>query len=512
MLLLLNSINQTMKSILSKSILILLTFLVSCKKDDGKIEFAFLQLNDVYEIAPIQGGKIGGMARVATVHKELLQENKNTMLFMAGDFLSPSVLGTIKLDGERIRGKQMIDVMNAMNFDLVAFGNHEFDVPQKDLQKRLNESNFPWISANVKLKTKEKSILFYKEKEERQIPVHETFIKEFSDADGTTIKVGFISVCIPSNPKEFVEYGNMFVKARASYAVLKDQVDVIFGLTHVKIANDKRIAKLIPDLPLIMGGHEHTNTYEKVGNVIIAKADANAKTAYIHRISFDKKTKKAIVKSELKEINDRIQRDENVKKVVDKWQNILTSKIKDLISNPNEIIYNTEIPLDGRDTPIRSLQTNLGQIITKSMSFAYKDKVDCAIVNGGSIRIDDQLIGAITPVDIFRVLPYGGDIVKVEIKGRLLKRVLDYGVLAAGTGAYLHRYNANKVGEQWMIKNKKIDFNKTYTVAFSDYLLKGFDIPFLSDKNKEVFSLYHPKENELAVDIRKAVVAYLKKQ
>ena len=62
-----------------------------------------------------------------------------------------------------------------------------------------------------------------------------------------------------------------------------------------------------------------------------------------------------------------------------------------------------------------------------------------------------------------------------------------------------------------MIKNKKIDFNKTYTVAFSDYLLKGFDIPFLSDKNKEVFSVYHPKKNELAVDIRKAVVAYLKK-
>jgi 5'-nucleotidase/UDP-sugar diphosphatase len=498
---------------ITKSLLYILLIILffSCKQEDGKIDFTFLQINDVYEIAPIQGGQFGGMARVETVHQELLKENKNSMLFMAGDFLNPSLIGTLKIDGERVRGKQMIDVMNAMNFDLVAFGNHEFDIPQKDLQKRLNESNFPWISSNVKLKTKEKSDLFYKEKEGRQIPLEETFIKEFSDEDGTTLKVGFISVCIPSNPKEFVAYGNMFVKARASYAAIKDSVDVVFGLTHVKITNDKRIAKLIPNLPLIMGGHEHTNSYHKIGNVIITKADANAKTAYIHRISFDKKTKKAIVTSELREINSSIKSDEKVDKIVKKWQTILSSKIKEIIANPDEVIYTAKIPLDGRDTPIRSIQTNLGEIITKSMSFAFDDSVDCALLNGGSIRIDDQLSGAINAVDIFRVLPYGGAILKVEIKGRLLKQVLDYGILAKGTGAYLQRFNAEKVGEKWIIKNKELNIKKTYTVAFSDYLLKGFDIPFLSSENKEVFAVYKPAIDELAFDIRKAVVAYLKK-
>ena len=499
-----------MKIIKSLLYIVLIILFFSCKKEDGKIDFTFLQINDVYEIAPIQGGEFGGLARVETVHKKLLVENKNTMLFMAGDFLNPSLIGTIKIDGEKVRGKQMIEVLNAMNTDLVAFGNHEFDVSQKDLQKRLNESNFPWISANVKLKTKEKSIHFYKEKEGKKIPLGETFIKEFSDEDGTKIKVGFISVCIPSNPKEFVAYENMFVKARASYAAIKDSVDVVFGLTHVKISNDKRIAKLIPDLPLIMGGHEHTNSYNKIGNVIITKADANAKTVYIHRISFDKKTKKVVVKSELKEINASIKSDEKVGKIVDKWQSVLTSKIKEIIAKPNEVLYTAITPLDGRDTPIRSIQTNLGEIITKSMSFAFNDSVDCALVNGGSIRIDDQLSGAINAVDIFRVLPYGGPILKVEIKGSLLKRVLDYGVLAAGTGAYLQRYNAEKVGGNWMIKNKELNLKKTYTVAFSDYLLKGFDIPFLSSKNKEVLSVHTPTKNELAFDIRKAVVAYLK--
>jgi 5'-nucleotidase/UDP-sugar diphosphatase len=487
-----------------------IVLLSSCNQDDHKIDFTFLQLNDVYEIAPIQGGEFAGMARVETVHQELLKENKNTMLFMAGDFLNPSLLGTIKVQGERVRGKQMIEVMNAMNFDLVAFGNHEFDISQKDLQKRLNESTFPWISANVKLKTKEATIPFYKEINGKKQAVNETFIQEFSDEDGTKIKVGFISVCIPSNPKEFVQYDNMFEKAKASYAALKDKVDVVFGLTHVKLANDKRIAKLIPDLPLIMGGHEHTNSLNFVGNVQISKADANAKTVYIHRISFDKKTKKTRIKSELKEINSAIKEDEEVGQIVNKWQTILTSKIKEIIPKPFEIIYNTKVPLDGRDTPIRSIQTNLGEVITEAMSFAFQDEVDCALINSGSIRIDDELTGNITSVAIFRVLPYGGNILKVEIKGSLLKRVLDFGVLASGTGAYLQRFNAEKNGEKWLVKNKELNVNKTYTVAFSDYLLKGFDIPFLSDTSAGVLEIYTPKESELASDIRKAVIAYLK--
>lgn len=482
----------------------------SCNRDDSKINFTFLQLNDVYEIAPIQSGEFGGMARVETVHQELLKENKNTMLFMAGDFLNPSLLGTLKVDGERVRGKQMMEVMNAMNFDLVAFGNHEFDVSQKDLQKRLNESTFPWITANVKLKTKEATIPFYKEINGEKQAVNETFIKEFTDEDGTKIKIGFISVCIPSNPKEFVQYDNMFVKAKASYAALKGKVDVVFGLTHVKLANDKRIAELLPNLPLIMGGHEHTNSSNFIGNVQISKADANAKTVYIHRISFDKKTKKTSITSELKEINSVIKEDEKVGHIVNKWQTILTSKIKEIIKNPSEVIYNTEVPLDGRDTPIRSTQTNLGKVITKAMSFAYQDEVDCALVNGGSIRIDDQLTGNITAVAIFRVLPYGGPILKVKIKGSLLKRVLDYGVLAAGTGAYLQRFNTEKIREKWLVQNKELNINTTYTVAVSDYLLKGFDIPFLSDKSDGVVKIYIPKETELAFDIRKAVVSYLK--
>ena len=479
------------------------------QKQPNKIYFTILQLNDVYEIAPIQGGKFGGMARVETLRQYLLKENPNTFTMLAGDFLNPSLLGTLKLDGERIKGKQMVDVMNAMNFELVAFGNHEFDVSYEQLQNRLDESNFEWVSANVLHNQNGKAHYFHKVKYGKKEAVNDSYILDVNQGN-QSVKVGFISVCLPSNPRDYVVYGDIYAEAIRSYNEVKNNTDVVLGLTHLEIDQDKKLAKLLPNIPLIMGGHEHTNSYDTVGNVTITKADANAKSVYIHRFEFDPVTKAINVKSELKVIDETIKADDKVGAVVQKWQNILETKIKEVIDNPNEIIYETEVPLEARDTPIRSVQTNMGKVITEAMSFAYNDEVDCAIVNGGSVRIDDVLLGKINAVDIFRVLPYGGPIFKIKIKGSLLKEVLNYGLESKGSGAYLQRFKAKNNNGYWEINNQKLNFDKVYTVAISDYLMKGFDIPFLKESNEGVVNVYKPNTTELGYDIRKAVIEYLK--
>ena len=490
--------------------LLLSLFLGSCTVDDNRISFTVLQLNDVYEISSIQGGNFGGMARVETIHKELLKENENTMLVMAGDFLNPSLLGGMKLNGEKIRGKQMIEVMNAMNFDLVAFGNHEFDLPKKDLQKRINESKFSWISANVFNKILDTIKPFYQEIKGLSRSIKGSFIKEISDNDGTKVKIGFISVCIPSNPKDYVLYKDMFSSIQKEYNSIKDIVDVVIGLTHVKIEHDRKIARLLPNIPLIMGGHEHDHKNEMIGDVKITKADANAKTAYIHTINFNKKTKETSISSLLKTIDTSIVDDKKVKLVVDKWMEVMNSQISKIVENPYDIIYTSNIPLDGRDIPIRSIQTNLGEIIASSMAYSYDNEVDCSIVNGGSIRIDDQLIGDINSVDAFRVLPFGGPVLKVKMKGSLLNKVLEYGNNAAGSGAYLQRSSIEMNNNLFYINNRIINPSKTYTIAISDYLMKGFDIPFLTSEHPEVLSVYHPNSIEISSDIRRAMILYLK--
>ena len=395
---------------------------------------------------------------------------------------------------------------------LVAFGNHEFDIPKKDLQKRMDESNFPWISSNVFNKTADSIKQFYQELSGVKRSIKGSFIKEIFDEDGTKIKVGFISVCIPSNPKDYVLYKDMFSAIVKEYESIKNKVDIVIGLTHVKIEHDREIAKLLPNIPLIMGGHEHTNKNEMIGNVRITKADANAKTAYIHSINYDKKNKNTIISSQLKSIDTSITDNLKVKLVVDKWSQVMEDQISKIVENPYEIIYTSKVPLDARDAPIRSKQTNLGNMIARSMAYSYDNKVDCSIVNGGSIRIDDQLIGDINSIDIFRVLPFGGPVLKVEMKGSLLKKVLQYGENATGSGAYLQRSNIQFINKTFTINNKNISSSTIYTVALSDYLMKGLDIPFLTKDHPDIISVFNPTPSEVPFDIRKAVITYFKTQ
>ena len=481
-------------------------------KDDGKLTFKFIQLNDVYEIAPLSGGKYGGMARVAHVVDSIRNVEPNTYLFMAGDFLNPSLLGTLKVDGERVGGKQMIEVMNAMDFELVTFGNHEFDLKEIDLQKRMDQSNFYWTSANVFQNNSDGPRSFFFRRNNDTIYVPETYTIPMMDGDSTKIDVGLFGVTLASNPQDYVHYADLFLEANSAYTALKMQrADVIVGLTHLTINQDKELAKKYPEISLIMGGHEHNSMLIPTENAVIAKADANAKSIYVHTVTHHTKTKKTEIDSYLMPIDERTPSKPEVKAIVDKWNEVLVRKMKEVIDDPNEVIYVANPPLDGTDSANRSIQTNLGEIITEAMTNSFSMDVDAAIVNGGSIRLDDMLTGEVLSVDIFRVLPFGGSVLKVEMTGSLLRDVLDYGESRRGTGAYLQRFNfsQNQKGE-WLVNGLDLINDEVYTIAVSDFLMKGYDIPFLTPDNAGVLNVYEPKENELAKDIRKAIILFLK--
>lgn len=146
------------------------------------------------------------------------------------------------------------------------------------------------------------------------------------------------------------------------------------------------------------------------------------------------------------------------------------------------------------------------------MKESFNTPVDGALVNGGSFRLDDVLQGDIVSLDIFRVLPFGGGVLKVALTGALLLEVLDFGLAKAGTGAYLQRYGFDQKMGVWYINNEALDASQTYNIAFSDYLLKGFDIPFLTPENPGIINIYSPTESEPAYDIRRAVITFLKSQ
>src|SRR5450432_4100965 len=154
-----------------------------------------LQLNDVYEIGPLNQGRIGGMARVATLVKQH-EARYQTFVVLAGDFVSPSVIGTTKIDGQKVNGRQMVDIMNKAGVDLVTFGNHEFDIPENDLQQRMNESQFAWVSSDVLHKNSNGAVFpFYKTKPD-SIVIPAYFL--LSSAHNQ-FKIGIVTATIPSN-------------------------------------------------------------------------------------------------------------------------------------------------------------------------------------------------------------------------------------------------------------------------------------------------------------------------
>src|SRR6185369_17858256 len=117
--------------------------LIAQQKSTCAVRVTLLQLNDVYQFAPMDQGTTGGLARVSTLRKAIKLENPNTLFLLAGDTISTSV------ESITYKGSQMIEAWNTAGLDYATFGNHEFDFGPDVLKQRMAESRFGWIAANV---------------------------------------------------------------------------------------------------------------------------------------------------------------------------------------------------------------------------------------------------------------------------------------------------------------------------------------------------------------------------
>lgn len=482
-------------------------------KDDGKIEIVFIQVNDVYEISPVAGGKEGGMARVATLKKQYQANNPNTFLVMAGDFVSPSVYNSMEYGGKKIKGTQMIDAMNAAGTDIACFGNHEFDLKEDELQERINESGFVWVASNVMHKYGD-TIEPFKRNSIRSIPSFpETLIMTVADRNGTKAKIGFIGLTIPSNPAEYVSYKDPLATAIQCYNKIKDSVDAVVAITHQALEDDIKLALQLPKLALIMGGHEHGMEFEKIGKVYITKAHANARSAFVIKMDINKKNKKVEVEPVLKKMDESVPIDSGANFIVQKWAKIAAESYSTLGFNANRIVIAEGDVLDGRETETRTSATGLTRMIGRAMAYAC-DSADLCIFNSGSIRLDDVLVPPVSEYDIIRTLPFGGGIREVLMRGSLLIRILDAGRRNRGSGGFLQTmptmYDA---GSSFLLNNSPIGSHKTYRVALTDFLLSGREVnlAFLNESNKDIIKVFPAatSKNDPKIDIRLAVINFL---
>ena len=442
-----------------------------------QVHITLVQANDVYEMTPVNGGRYGGLARVQTVVNELRRQNPHTYTILAGDLLSPSAIGTAKIDGQRLNGKQMVAVLNVMGWQYLTFGNHEFDNGRNALLQRLGEARFTVFSSNV----------LDAGTGQRFAHTKDTVV---FDVEG--VKVGLVGITLESLAKDFVTIQDPLQQAKAAVARLRrtQQADIVILVTHQDLADDIKFAEQIPGVDLILGGHEHENIYLRRGPALtpIAKADANARSLYLHRLDYDTRDKSLSIASELKIIDDKIPEEPTVRQAADHWVEQAYAAFRAEGFEPRAQVAVVTEPLDGLEASVRNGQTRLTRLAAASGLAAFPT-ADLSLMNAGSIRIDDVIPpGVVTQYDAIRVFPFGGDFVLVSMPGDILKRALDMGVKNRGKGSFLHHANAVMTAQGWQIHGAPLDTDQVYKVAVSDFLIQQGDagLEFLANNPRIV--------------------------
>jgi 5'-nucleotidase len=431
------------------------------------VRVTLLQLNDVYQISAVDKGTRGGLARVATLRRKIMEESPNTLFLLGGDTIAPSVASNI------FKGQQMIAVWNMIGLDFAVLGNHEFDFGPDILRQRIKDSRFVWLGANVIDKKSGKPFA--------DMPPF--VIREIGGA-----RIGFFGLLTPdtaqfSSVGPDITFTDPCETARRIVPQMKAKgAQVVVAITHLAMREDKRVARCA-SIDAIIGGHEHEMLESLSGRTPIFKWGADARD--LGRIDLNIN----LSSGELESID---------------WTAIpVTSEVKEepqsaaliadyeqkVSADVDRPIGTTRVPLDARGGMNRSQETNLGSYIADAYRKALK--ADVALFNGGSIRAGKIFsAGTLTKRDVMAILPYENPIVKLEVTGATLRTALEHGVSRSAEEkepgrfpqvsgvrfVFDARLPAGSRITSIEVGGRPLDDRKTYTLATNTFLaLKGGD-------------------------------------
>lgn len=423
-----------------------------------------LQINDVYTALPIDGGKTGGLARVATLKKSIAGEGRKVELILCGDFLSPSIASSV------FKGRQMIEALSATGIDLCILGNHEFDFGPDVMKQRMSEAKFTWLVSNV-----------FDAGSGQPIGNYPTLL--LREYGGT--KVGYFGIClngdeISRDRRTGIRIDDPLTTGEKLVAELKRQgAEVIVAITHLDYADDRRLAKLCPDIDIILGGHEHAASTTWVGRTLISKADSDARTAARIDILPGGAGERPEIQYELVAINESIAEDPVTAKVAHDFEDQLGMALE------VEVGF-THTPLDAIADHVRSGESNLGNLLADAMR--EDTGTEIAIINAGSIRSNKIFpTGPLRMKDLVAIHPFGGTVCIVSGPGSMIIEMLNHGVgrLGESVGRFPQvsgiRFRVNPkapAGDRVrdvMVGDVSLDPEKLYTFAVGDYMVRGGD-------------------------------------
>lgn len=344
-----------------------------------------LGINDMH-------AEIGNIPLLASCLKEERAKSPRLLLLSAGD----NRTGNPYVDNCASPGRPMIDLMNRLGFDASTFGNHEFDGGSAVLRDYVSAADFPFLCANF----------FAKD----TLGIN-TYPYRIFERNGIKIGVlGLVQIGENGMPDAHPDkcrdmgFSHPFTIAKA-YTFLRSQCDVLILLTHLGFEDDVKLAELFSEADAIIGGHSHTRIEN--GHIIngVLITQAQNKVHYVTKLTFDVENGKVLSKkSELIPLRNY---------TPDSEITSLVEQIKD------DSFFKRKLTIVKTDINSRE---SLGCMMADAIR-AHAG-TDIAVVNIGNVRVDTFPAGPFTVEDVYRLDPFGNDLVRLELSGQELIELL----------------------------------------------------------------------------------------
>ncbi len=425
----------------------------------------------------------GGYARQATVVQRLRKERPNTILLNGGDTFQGTLYFNV------YEGLADLAFMNYIGYDAMAVGNHEFDKGPAPLARFARLAQFPVLASNLDLTG---------EPELAQVIRRHTVL----DVGGQ--KIGVIGLLTNdtsniSSPGDNVKFLDQDASVRKSIDELGAQgVNKIVVLSHIGYAEDVALAKRIPEIDVVVGGHSHT----LLGNAVEGLQPPGG--PYPTVVEGDNGRRALVVQAGdwgqvvgLLEVTfddqGRVRSWNGAPVVVDK--NVVEDPVaaamaqafkKPIEAKANEVVGHTETGLPRDNGP--QGENPMGNVIADAM-FAATQKAGAvlAVMNAGGVRahIDP---GPITYGHAITVQPFGNTLTILDLSGAELKAVFEHGLANAPeySGAFLHvsknvrvEYDPKRPAGDRIVKltisDKVLDPTATYRICTNNFTAGGGD-------------------------------------
>ena len=460
-----------------------MTSLITNSDESSSKEIVILHTNDIESVyEPIQAvwrddiELIGGISHLATLIDNVRASEEISFLVDAGDIYTGAL-------SKKTRGKLPFDLYNAMGYDALNIGNHEFEYNWEPLVEIIPRANFPVLNANIFIEK-----------------TGELIAQPYAVLEKSGIKIGLIGVmgidAFYNTMAPFHRTG-LSIKDPTETAQywadkIRDSVDMIVVLTHQNktapmqtnkesdpsvqrgFDEDYAMAGKLRGVHAIYGGHSDNGLMQPVvhpetGTIIGLTFGQGMHLGYTKFMINTNTNDVTFIDGYLIPVDSKkYKAKEETSKLIAEYRKQYPelSEVIASMKEPSMRLYNNE--------------STIGNLLTDIMRKAANS--DIAFLNSGAIRADLNA-GRVTLEQLINVYPFPDTLSIVELTGAEIRKLIEYSLtLPYGIGQISGlkiEFDSSKPAMQRLIEVYVGDLalidSKTYTIATSKYLAKGGD-------------------------------------